>query len=89
MYTNISIHKALAGLDEPQRPLVCTGYHFNPQGPCGPRPFAASSISTRGSFQSTRPLRASTYLTFGKDVIPNISIHKALAGLDKGLHRSR
>ena len=34
----ISIHKALTGLDSHPHTIAHSGYHFNPQGPHGPRP---------------------------------------------------
>ena len=59
---NISIHKALAGLDDASGIIHgVPSYHFNPQGPRGPR-------------QGTVWIAVRAY---------DISIHKALAGLDR------
>ena len=55
---------------------------FNPQGPRGPRPCPASPSLASHRFQSTRPSRASTLMTFFTIMLTEISIHKALAGLD-------
>ena len=56
--------------------------NFNPQGPRGPRHWEGCCIIWRARFQSTRPSRASTIDRQGAIAILQISIHKALAGLD-------
>ena len=78
----ISIHKALTGLDQshPVSPQL-TGY-FNPQGPHGPRHLSGPVHYFKKEFQSTRPSRASTLRAVVWGGIINISIHKALTGLD-------
>ena len=80
--SHISIHKALAGLDLPERLLRPCSSYFNPQGPRGPRQHYPRHTLKRPLFQSTRPSRASTKLQSGNPLIQDISIHKALAGLD-------
>ena len=78
----ISIHKALAGLDDRRPVLQRSGYGFQ-----STRPSRASTISP--DFIST-PLDISIHKALaGLDIIngilssfPRISIHKALAGLD-------
>ena len=101
----ISIHKALAGLDNKNRKgknlenrfqstrpsrastgikkryLVCILY-FNPQGPRGPRHGLPWWKVAQAIFQSTRPSRASTVYSYEAKPGSEISIHKALAGLD-------
>ena len=152
----ISIHKALAGLDNritrvcikindfnPQGPRgprhspviqqLLNSLYFNPQGPRGPRLSSTTPFMVMGlisihkalagldvtdpeviekarKFQSTRPSRASTgsmaptlpeqhnfnpqgprgprpYGAAGRPGSADISIHKALAGLDGVFHR--
>ena len=78
----ISIHKALAGLDTVRKALTPITWNFNPQGPRGPRLFPRLREVTGVGFQSTRPSRASTLRETGHRGKGNISIHKALAGLD-------
>ena len=56
----ISIHKALAGLDDAKAENIVTSYNFNPQGPRGPRLLDRKSYLLSKQFQSTRPSRAST-----------------------------
>ena len=56
--------------------------HFNPQGPRGPRRLQAISLLSVWRFQSTRPSRASTNRNGYSEILLQISIHKALAGLD-------
>ena len=56
---------------------------FNPQGPRGPRHNHHSFCASVRGFQSTRPSRASTALRDAILAFKSISIHKALAGLDK------
>ena len=102
---DISIHKALAGLDPNHHRAALSPFHFNPQGPRGPRLFKRQQERMMNRFQSTRPSRASTgiavrILDVHKYFNPqgprgprrcsikkfwiffDISIHKALAGLD-------
>ena len=81
----ISIHKALTGLDTSDATTDETYNHFNPQGPHGPR---RMSLPIRGGdnlFQSTRPSRASTFAIEFIFIDFDISIHKALTGLDRSL----
>jgi len=56
--------------------------HFNPQGPHGPRRCGFHERRRQVAFQSTRPSRASTMLEKDYKAGLNISIHKALTGLD-------
>ena len=63
--SHISIHKALAGLDLPERLLRPCSSYFNPQGPRGPRQHYPRHTLKRPLFQSTRPSRASTKLQSG------------------------
>ena len=78
----ISIHKALTGLDGEQLQRDSGNIYFNPQGPHGPRPGGLYRMYRKCAFQSTRPSRASTK-KFAEDFKNwNISIHKALTGLD-------
>ena len=82
MWYTISIHKALAGLDDSQ---VCSPERdkdFNPQGPRGPRlPYA--SVDQNGPYFNPQGPRGPrrTFRLFYLNECP-ISIHKALAGLD-------
>ena len=78
----ISIHKALAGLDTAFPGGRWHRLYFNPQGPRGPRRCTATRLSLGARFQSTRPSRASTRTCAAKNKDDDISIHKALAGLD-------
>ena len=57
---DISIHKALTGLDKCTAGSHGSTFHFNPQGPHGPRRKAHAEQADIGGFQSTRPSRAST-----------------------------
>ena len=57
---NISIHKALTGLDLKILTAIINRYNFNPQGPHGPRLNFTLSRQLKVEFQSTRPSRAST-----------------------------
>ena len=57
----ISIHKALTGLDQPKAFKTPKSRHFNPQGPYGPRLQRIKRRQRQRRFQSTRPLRASTF----------------------------
>ncbi len=61
--------------------------HFNPQGPHGPRLYRLGQLHLAKTFQSTRPSRASTDsgVTFWRN--GDISIHKALTGLDRNFHQ--
>ena len=56
--------------------------YFNPQGPRGPRRGRGQHRPRTDTFQSTRPSRASTFPIRIPDTHSQISIHKALAGLD-------
>ena len=78
----ISIHKALASLDNAILPILCRLYNFNPPGSREPRRCIWSIIRSGSGFQSTRLSRASTIIAVGGDGTMNISIHKALASLD-------
>ena len=102
----ISIHKALAGLDVSPHPPPPTWSRFQSTRPSrastrayqsvlnwaakfqSTRPSRASTKSSRMRrsaakiFQSTRPSRASTPVSQPKVETVEISIHKALAGLD-------
>ena len=106
LVNDISIHKALAGLDDMPTSRLMVPEYFNPQGPRGPRhrkgPADGAVLhpdfnpqGPRGPrhkirdfdimnflFQSTRPSRASTAVIRPRGYIRQISIHKALAGLD-------
>ena len=62
-YLNISIHKALTGLDQLPKAIPLKLFYFNPQGPHGPRLPGVVDESVRKIFQSTRPSRASTFST--------------------------
>ena len=57
--------------------------NFNPQGPRGPRRKRRDEEDRYKKFQSTRPSRASTSSVFFVIACCIISIHKALAGLDR------
>ena len=57
--------------------------YFNPQGPRGPRLISVNIDYDMIAFQSTRPSRASTSMGRRYASLNFISIHKALAGLDK------
>ncbi len=79
---NISIHKALTGLDDLAGLLCNLALYFNPQGPHGPRLCRIRYGLTARGFQSTRPSRASTSHASSISSGFHISIHKALTGLD-------
>ena len=65
--------------------MSCGPRYFNPQGPRGPRPSSRTGSIICLKFQSTRPSRASTGFTRALANLFPISIHKALAGLDRVL----
>ena len=79
---NISIHKALAGLDITPTNTASSPEYFNPQGPRGPRPLtdAVDYLPVDFNPQGPRGPRRKVLPPF--NCIINISIHKALAGLD-------
>ena len=83
----ISIHKALAGLDNKDFQSYHRLNYFNPQGPRGPRHSAFVNPFSINGFQSTRPSRASTDHAYRVVDVTKISIHKALAGLDSSKRR--
>ncbi len=62
--------------------LPPSDFYFNPQGPRGPRLLPAANVLHHITFQSTRPSRASTFKKYSDPNDSDISIHKALAGLD-------
>ena len=78
----ISIHQALASLDDVYGQSSAPGVDFNPQGSREPRPFQTPSPVMDNPFQSTRLSRASTWNEFAGAIEIVISIHKALASLD-------
>ena len=78
----ISIHKALASLDEDMISFLYSPYNFNPQGSREPRHIPPTYQSQPYIFQSTRLSRASTLVKLDEPVVDRISIHKALASLD-------
>ena len=79
---NISIHKALTGLDDFPVLSAQEHLHFNPQGPHGPRqrqsayPFSSPNISIHKALTGLDGSIRSSCLP------KSISIHKALTGLD-------
>ena len=52
---DISIHKALAGLDMGCPPCIKTVRYFNPQGPRGPRPYHHTCAAGPGHFNPQGP----------------------------------
>ena len=79
----ISIHKALAGLDDSVDAPVFDDSDFNPQGPRGPRHSQIYHILLQFKISIHKAL-AGLDLRYAKhkDIVVMISIHKALAGLD-------
>ena len=78
----ISIHKALASLDDLGLIDGLSAANFNPQGSREPRLNCLTDVAIPALFQSTRLSRASTSQPFCIIQARNISIHKALASLD-------
>ena len=82
LFSFISIHKALAGLDE----LILSHYgwqrYFNPQGPRGPRRNPAGWMVWLCDISIHKALAGLDYIPFDFKFTSGISIHKALAGLD-------
>ena len=79
---NISIHKALAGLDPIAFFVSVFPCLFQSTRPSRASTVMAVNLSTQKRFQSTRPSRASTPGLWCHSGNAGISIHKALAGLD-------
>ena len=59
-------------------------WNFNPRAPCGARPFLLHHNADGSAFQSTCPLRGTTYGQRCPYARMMISIHVPLAGHDKG-----
>ena len=80
----ISIHKALAGLDRVlSGPCGKRNSYFNPQGPRGPRPRSSSVKLQYVHFNPQGPRGPRQLKDYKAIQIDSISIHKALAGLDR------
>ena len=82
----ISIHKALTGLDAHTIFFNTIEDHFNPQGPHGPRRSYAKTISefiTISIHKALTGLDETKFLRGNGYVL--ISIHKALTGLDSDI----
>ncbi len=80
---NISIHKALTGLDYIFDDYIISYIISIHKALTGLDTFLYLQISIIKIFQSTRPSRASTHICEYFLSISLISIHKALTGLDK------
>ena len=85
---HISIHKALASLDVAAASFWKMGMDFNPQGSREPRQLKVYHNHCHSLFQSTRLSRASTLIRQPAGAPLMISIHKALASLDRGNPKS-
>ena len=66
----------------PSRPFL-ESEDFNPRAPCGARRSRRSAPGSRLRFQSTCPLRGTTYFSMRARQSPWISIHVPLAGHDE------
>ena len=78
----ISIHKALAGLDAPVPGSSQGPGYFNPQGPRGPRPGPPADLLIWPYFNPQGPRGPRRLCRLQHIPLMQISIHKALAGLD-------
>ena len=79
----ISIHEALASLDKRNKKARTKYDYFDPRGSREPRQKWRIQSSMLKEFRSTRLSRASTALIRYISRQRNISIHEALASLDK------
>ena len=79
----ISIHAPRAGRDAAAAVTPLAADYFNPRAPCGARPLVYIEEVTQQEFQSTRPVRGATQISFLSLRDLPISIHAPRAGRDK------
>ena len=79
---DISIHKALTGLDVVLLRSGRKNVYFNPQGPHGPRQWYYLDQGGKMSISIHKALTGLDAKVFAVSQLSDISIHKALTGLD-------